>query len=147
MQPICFDNAIQAYITGGAIAIKKKQTKAAKIASTLGIGLQSFCIPGSVAEERKVGIEHGNLAAMLLSKETRCFAFLAGHESLPQQKGLMYLLQGTQPIPPDFSILLQEHTKKNATSRERNTFLWHPVGEQDAPSILITWLQDRPHME
>jgi len=87
VQPICFDNACWSYITGGAIAMKKGETRAADIASTLGIGLQAFCIPGSVAEERKVGIGHGNLAAMLLSEETRCFAFLAGHESFAAAEG------------------------------------------------------------
>ncbi len=87
VQPICFENACWAYIAGAAIALKKGQTRAADIASTLGIGLQSFCIPGSVAEDRKVGIGHGNLAAMLLSEETRCFAFLAGHESFAAAEG------------------------------------------------------------
>ncbi len=87
VQPICFENACWAYIAGAAIALKKGQTRAAEIASTLGIGLQSFCIPGSVAEDRKVGIGHGNLAAMLLSEETRCFAFLAGHESFAAAEG------------------------------------------------------------
>jgi hypothetical protein len=87
VQPICFENACWAYIAGAAIALKKGQTEAAEIASTLGIGLQSFCIPGSVAEDRKVGIGHGNLAAMLLSEETLCFAFLAGHESFAAAEG------------------------------------------------------------
>ncbi|MEA2116639.1 MAG: GGGtGRT protein [Thermodesulfobacteriota bacterium] len=87
VQPICFENACWAYIAGAAIALKKGQTEAAEIASTLGIGLQSFCIPGSVAEDRKVGIGHGNLAAMLLTEETRCFAFLAGHESFAAAEG------------------------------------------------------------
>jgi len=87
VQPICFDNACWAYIAGGAIAVKKGETRAAGIAAALGIGLQAFCIPGSVAEDRKVGIGHGNLAAMLLSEETRCFAFLAGHESFAAAEG------------------------------------------------------------
>ncbi len=87
VQPICFENACWAYICGAAIALKRGQTKAADIASTLGVGLQSFCIPGSVAEDRKVGIGHGNLAAMLLSEETHCFAFLAGHESFAAAEG------------------------------------------------------------
>lgn len=87
VQPICFENACWAYISGAAIALKQGQTQAAEIASTLGIGLQAFCIPGSVAEDRKVGIGHGNLAAMLLSEETRCFAFLAGHESFAAAEG------------------------------------------------------------
>ena len=87
IQPIAFENAMWAYIVGAAIAIKKGQTKAADIAATLGEGLQAFCIPGSVADDRKVGIGHGNLAAMLLREETKCFAFLAGHESFAAAEG------------------------------------------------------------
>uniref|UniRef100_A0A7C3E2C9 GGGtGRT protein n=1 Tax=Gracilinema caldarium TaxID=215591 RepID=A0A7C3E2C9_9SPIR len=87
IQPICFDNAVWAYIVGGAIAIKKGSGSAVDIARTLGEGLQAFCIPGSVADDRKVGIGHGNLAAMLLSEETNCFCFLAGHESFAAAEG------------------------------------------------------------
>ncbi len=87
IQPICFDNALWAYTLGAAIAIKKGQTNAADIASTLGEGIQAFCIPGSVAEQRKVGIGHGNLAAMLLKEETTCFALVAGHESFAAAEG------------------------------------------------------------
>jgi hypothetical protein len=87
VQPICFDNAVWAYITGAAIAVRIGDSDPVKIARTLGEGLQAFCIPGSVAEDRKVGIGHGNLAAMLLSEETRCFCFLAGHESFAAAEG------------------------------------------------------------
>ena len=80
-QPIAFENAKWAYTVGAAIAIKKGCTKAADAAAAIGIGLQSFCIPGSVAENRQVGLGHGNLGAMLLSESTECFCFLAGHES------------------------------------------------------------------
>ncbi|NLN55971.1 MAG: GGGtGRT protein [Clostridiales bacterium] len=86
-QPICFENAIWAYTVGAAIAIKKGCTKAADAAAAIGIGLQSFCIPGSVAENRKVGLGHGNLGKMLLSEETECFCFLAGHESFAAAEG------------------------------------------------------------
>ena len=86
-QPICFENAKWAYTVGAAIAIKKGCTKAADAAAAIGIGLQSFCIPGSVAENRKVGLGHGNLGAMLLSEETECFCFLAGHESFAAAEG------------------------------------------------------------
>lgn len=86
-QPIAFENACWAYILGAAIAIKKGQKVAAEIAETLGEGLQAFCIPGSVADDRKVGLGHGNLAAMLLRDETKCFAFLAGHESFAAAEG------------------------------------------------------------
>ena len=86
-QPIAFENAMWAYIVGAAIAIKKGQTEASEIAATLGEGLQAFCIPGSVADDRKVGLGHGNLAAMLLREETKCFALLAGHESFAAAEG------------------------------------------------------------
>jgi len=91
IQPICFENACWAYILGGAIALRKGQTRAVDIASSLGEGLQAFCIPGSVADDRKVGLGHGNLAAMLLQEETKCFAFLAGHESFAAAEGAIGL--------------------------------------------------------
>ena len=86
-QPICFENAVWAYTVGCAIAIKKGCVKAADAAAAIGIGLQSFCIPGSVAEQRAVGLGHGNLGAMLLREETNCFCFLAGHESFAAAEG------------------------------------------------------------
>ena len=86
-QPIAFENAKWAYTVGAAIAIKKGCTKAADAAAAIGIGLQAFCIPGSVAENRKVGLGHGNLGSMLLSEETECFCFLAGHESFAAAEG------------------------------------------------------------
>lgn len=87
VQPIAFDNAVWAYTLGAAIGIKKQVKSAAEAAICLGEGLQAFCIPGSVAEQRKVGLGHGNLGAMLLSEETKCFAFLAGHESFAAAEG------------------------------------------------------------
>ena len=86
-QPICFENAVWAYTVGCAIAIKKGCVKAADAAAAIGIGLQAFCISGSVAENRKVGLGHGNLGKMLLSEETECFCFLAGHESFAAAEG------------------------------------------------------------
>ena len=86
-QPICFENAKWAYVVGCAIAIKMGCKKAADASAAIGIGLQSFCIPGSVAENRKVGLGHGNLGKMLLSEETECFCFLAGHESFAAAEG------------------------------------------------------------
>ena len=86
-QPIAFENAKWAYVVGAAIAVKKNCKVAAEAAEAIGIGLQAFCIPGSVAEDRKVGIGHGNLAARLLREETKCFAFLAGHESFAAAEG------------------------------------------------------------
>jgi len=98
IQPIAFENAMWAYIVGAAIAIKKGQTNAAEIATTLGEGLQAFCIPGSVADDRKVGIGHGNLAAMLLREETKCFAFLAGHESFAAAEGAIGLARSANRV-------------------------------------------------
>ena len=86
-QPICFENAKWAYVVGAAIAIKKGCKKASDAAAAIGIGLQAFCIPGSVAENRKVGLGHGNLGAMLLDDATDCFCFLAGHESFAAAEG------------------------------------------------------------
>ncbi|MCD2346178.1 GGGtGRT protein [Clostridium guangxiense] len=91
VQQICFENACWAYTVGAAIAIKKGCKKAADAAEAIGEGLQAFCIPGSVADDRKVGLGHGNLAAMLLREETDCFAFLAGHESFAAAEGAIGL--------------------------------------------------------
>ena len=87
VQPIAFENAVWAYTVGCAIAIKKNTVNAADAAEAIGLGLQSFCIPGSVADSRDVGVGHGNLAAMLLREETKCFCFLAGHESFAAAEG------------------------------------------------------------
>ena len=87
VQPICFENAAWAYTVGAAIAIKKDVKTASEAAEAIGIGLQAFCVPGSVADSRKVGQGHGNLGAMLLRDETKCFAFLAGHESFAAAEG------------------------------------------------------------
>ena len=87
VQPIAFENAVWADTLGAAIALKKGITKAAEAAEAIGIGLQAFCVPGSVAENRKVGLGHGNLGAMLLREETNCFCFLAGHESFAAAEG------------------------------------------------------------
>ena len=87
IQPICFENACWAYTVGAAIALKKGVKNAAEAAEAIGIGLQAFCIDGSVADDRKVGLGHGNLGAMLLRDETKCFAFLAGHESFAAAEG------------------------------------------------------------
>ncbi len=97
-QPICFENAKWAYVLGAAIAIKKDCKKAAEAAEAIGEGLQAFCIPGSVAADRKVGIGHGNLAAMLLRDETKCFAFLAGHESFAAAEGAIGIAKSANKV-------------------------------------------------
>jgi hypothetical protein len=91
IQPIAFENAGWAYLVGAAVAMKRGQKAAAEIAKTLGEGLQAFCIPGSVADDRKVGLGHGNLASMLLLENTACFAFCAGHESFAAAEGAIGL--------------------------------------------------------
>ena len=93
IQPICFENACWAYTVGAAIALKKNVKSAAEAAEAIGIGLQAFCIDGSVAEDRKVGLGHGNLGAMLLSEESKCFAFLAGHESFAAAEGAIGIVK------------------------------------------------------
>ena len=98
IQPICFENACWAYIVGAAIAIKQGAKKAAAAATAIGEGLQSFCIPGSVADDRKVGLGHGNLGAMLLSDDTKCFAFLAGHESFAAAEGAIGIAKSANKV-------------------------------------------------
>lgn len=98
IQPIAFENASWAYVVGAAIAIKKGCTVAADAAEAIGIGIQAFCIPGSVAEDRKVGLGHGNLGAMLLREETTCFAFLAGHESFAAAEGAIGIANSANKV-------------------------------------------------
>ena len=98
IQPICFENAKWAYTVGVAIAIKKGCTKAADAAAAIGEGLQSFCIPGSVADQRKVGLGHGNLGKMLLEEDTECFAFLAGHESFAAAEGAIGIAEKANKV-------------------------------------------------
>ena len=98
VQTICFENACWAYIVGAAIAIKKDCRNAADAAATIGEGLQSFCIPGSVADNRKVGLGHGNLGKMLLSEETECFCFLAGHESFAAAEGAIGIANNANKV-------------------------------------------------
>ena len=98
IQPICFENAKWAYTVGAAIAIKKGCKKAADAAAAIGEGLQAFCIPGSVADQRKVGLGHGNLGKMLLEEETECFAFLAGHESFAAAEGAIGIAEKANKV-------------------------------------------------
>ena len=98
IQTICFENACYAYIVGAAIAIKLNSKNAEEIAKNIGIGLQSFCIKGSVADNRKVGLGHGNLASMLLSESTECFAFLAGHESFAAAEGAIGIANNANKV-------------------------------------------------
>ena len=101
IQPICFENACWAYTVGAAIAIKENAKSAAEAAKLIGVGLQSFCIPGSVADDRKVGLGHGNLGAMLLTEDTKCFAFLAGHESFAAAEGAIGIAKTANKVRKD----------------------------------------------
>ena len=98
IQPICFENACWAYIVGAAIAIKKGCKTAAEAAAAIGEGLQAFCIPGSVADQRKVGLGHGDLGKMLLEEDTECFAFLAGHESFAAAEGAIGIAEKANKV-------------------------------------------------
>ncbi len=98
IQPICFENACWAYTIGAAIAIKKGCRKASEAAAAIGEGLQAFCIPGSVADHRKVGLGHGNLGKMLLEEETECFCFLAGHESFAAAEGAIGIAEKANKV-------------------------------------------------
>ncbi|MBR6551936.1 MAG: GGGtGRT protein [Clostridia bacterium] len=98
VQPIAFENAVWAYTLGVAVALKSGATKAADAAAKIGVGLQAFCIPGSVADQRKVGLGHGNLGAMLLDDNTKCFAFLAGHESFAAAEGAIGIARSANKV-------------------------------------------------
>ena len=98
IQPIAFENAVWAYTLGAAIALKKGAKSAADAAEAIGLGLQAFCVPGSVGDTRKVGLGHGNLAAMLLREETKCFCFLAGHESFAAAEGAIGIARNANKV-------------------------------------------------
>lgn len=98
IQPIAFENAVWAYTLGAAIALKKGAKSAADAASLIGVGLQAFCVPGSVGDQRKVGLGHGNLGAMLLREETECFCFLAGHESFAAAEGAIGIARNANKV-------------------------------------------------
>ncbi len=146
VQPICFDNACWAYLLGAAIAIKKRQSQASEIAQTLGIGLQSFCIPGSVADDRKVGLGHGNLASMLLQEETRCFAFLAGHESFAAAEGAIGLAKSankarTQPL----RVILNGLGKDAAHIISRINGFTHVITKFDYNTGVLEIVKETPY--
>ena len=133
IQPICFENAKWAYTVGAAIAIKKGCRKAADAAAAIGEGLQSFCIPGSVADQRKVGLGHGNLGKMLLEEDTKCFAFLAGHESFAAAEGAIGIAEkvncyGANDVREGVAIMWKEDVDVSITGNSTNpTRFQHPV--------------------
>ena len=121
VQPIAFDNAVWAYTLGAGIAVKKGVKTAAEAAEAIGLGLQAFCVPGSVAEQRKVGLGHGNLAAMLLSEETKCFCFLAGHESFAAAEGAIGIARTANKVRKEPLRVILNGLGKDATSSAAST--------------------------
>ncbi len=145
-QPICFENAVWAYTVGAAIAIKTGCTKAAPAAAAIGIGLQSFCIPGSVAENRKVGLGHGNLGAMLLSDETECFCFLAGHESFAAAEGAIKIaLNANKVRTKPLRVILNGLGKDAAFIIARINGFTYVETEFDPYTETVTVLKEVPY--
>ncbi len=148
VQPICFENACWAYTLGAAIAIKKGQTKASEIASTLGEGIQAFCIPGSVADQRKVGIGHGNLAAMLLTEDTKCFAFLAGHESFAAAEGAIGIARSANRVRNEpLHVILNGLGKDAAQIIARINGFTHVRTKYDYASSTLEVVKETPYSD
>ncbi len=146
VQPICFENACWAYLLGAAIAIRKGQTGASDIAQTLGIGLQAFCIPGSVADDRKVGLGHGNLAAMLLKEETHCFAFVAGHESFAAAEGAIGLAKSANKARKDpLRVILNGLGKDAAHIISRINGFTHVITKFDYKTGALEIVKETPY--
>jgi hypothetical protein len=146
VQPICFENACWAYLLGAAIAIKNGQTRASEIAETLGIGLQAFCIPGSVAADRKVGLGHGNLASMLLKEKTHCFAFLAGHESFAAAEGAIGLAKSANKARKDpLRVILNGLGKDAAHIISRINGFTHVITKFDYDTGELEIVKETPY--
>ncbi|MBO4501583.1 MAG: GGGtGRT protein, partial [Clostridia bacterium] len=144
-QPICFENAVWAYTVGCAIAIKSGCKKAADAAAAIGIGLHSFCIPGSVAENRKVGLGHGNLCKMLLSEETGCFCFLAGHESFAAAEGAIKIALNANKVRKNpLRVLLNGLGKDAAYIISRINGLTYVQTEFDPYSETVKIVSEKP---
>lgn len=145
IQNIAFDNASWAYTLGAAIAIKKGITNAADAASTIGIGLQAFCIPGSVGDQREVGIGHGNLAAMLLRDETKCFCFLAGHESFAAAEGAIGIARNANKVRKEpLRVILNGLGKDAAYVISRINGFTHVETQYDYSSGKLNIVSERP---
>ena len=148
VQPIAFENAGWAYTVGAAIAIKTNARTAVAAAKAIGIGLQSFCIPGSVAEDRKVGRGHGNLAAMLLQDETKCFCFLAGHESFAAAEGAIGIVRNAnkaRKVP--LRVILNGLGKDAAQIISRINGFTYVQTEYDIPTQTLTVVKEIPFSE
>ncbi|MGI6110625.1 MAG: GGGtGRT protein, partial [Eubacteriaceae bacterium] len=148
IQPICFENAGWAYTAGAAIAAKKGDKSAKAIAKDLGEGLQSFCIPGSVADDRKVGIGHGNLAAMLLDDDTKCFAFLAGHESFAAAEGAIGIARNANKARKEpLQVILNGLGKDAAKIISRVNGFTHVATTFDYKTGELTITEERPYSD
>ncbi len=148
VQKICFENACWAYTVGAAIAIKNNQKAAADIAVTLGEGLQAFCIPGSVADDRKVGVGHGNLASMLLKEETKCFAFLAGHESFAAAEGAIGLARSANKARKEpLRVILNGLGKDAAHIISRVNGFTHVVTKFDYTTGKLEIVKETPYSD
>lgn len=145
VQPIAFENAVWAYTLGCAIAIKKGIKNAADAAEAIGIGLQAFCIPGSVADSRKVGIGHGNLGAMLLREETKCFCFLAGHESFAAAEGAIGIAKTANKVRKEpLKVILNGLGKDAAYIISRINGFTYVKTEYDYYSGELKVVEERP---
>ncbi len=146
IQPICFENACWAYIVGAAIAIKKNCRKATDAAEAIGEGLQSFCIPGSVADHRKVGIGHGNLGKMLLEEETECFCFLAGHESFAAAEGAIGIAEKANQVRKNpLRVVLNGLGKDAAQIISRINGFTHVETEYDYKEAKLNVVFEKPY--
>ena len=142
-QRICFENAKWAYVCGAAIAIKRGCKTAADCAEAIGVGLQAFCIPGSVADDRKVGLGHGNLAARLLREETKCFAFLAGHESFAAAEGAIKIAEMANKVRKNpLRVILNGLGKDAAMIISRIILALHVLNDVGVPLFAETEVQE-----
>ena len=146
IQPIAFENAVWAYTLGAAIALKKGCKKASDAAEAIGIGLQAFCIPGSVADQREVGLGHGNLAAMLLREETNCFCFLAGHESFAAAEGAIGIAKTANKVrTKPLRVILNGLGKDAAAMISRINGFTHVETEYDYYTGELKVLWEKPY--
>lgn len=146
IQPICFENACWAYTVGAAIAIKENAKNAAEAAKYIGVGLQSFCIPGSVADDRKVGLGHGNLGAMLLTENTKCFAFLAGHESFAAAEGAIGIAKTANKVRKEpLRVILNGLGKDAAKIISRINGFTHVETSFDYYTGKVTIVKETPY--
>ena len=146
VQNICFENAVWAYTLGAAIALKKDCKKAADAAEAIGIGLQAFCVPGSVADQRQVGLGHGNLGAMLLREETKCFCFLAGHESFAAAEGAIGIAKTANKVRKEpLQVILNGLGKDAAYIISRINGFTHVETEYDYYTGKLTVVKETPY--